>query len=525
MSKKTVALLMAVVFVASIVLAGCGSGDKKPASTGAANVLVFAQGSDPRGLDPAYVDDGESAKIMTQIFEGLVRYKPGNTELQPLLATEWTTSQDGKEVTFKLRQGVKFHDGTPFNAQAVKFSIERQLPPNVKEDMPYASFTFDGVKKVEVIDDYTVKIVLEKPSAPFLANMAMALAAPIVSPEAVKKHGDKFIENPVGTGPYKFVKWDKGQQIELTAFDGYWGTKPKMPKVVYKFTKENSVRASDLMTGATDIMDGVDTNDIKTLESKGMTVIKSPGMNINYMGFFTYKKPFDNLDLRKAISMAINRQQLVEFLYQGQAKLPNSPLPDFIPGYSKDVKPYEYNVEEAKKMLAKAGYPNGFEFTCITYSNPRPYNPVNGEKLAAAVQADLAKIGVKMNIKSYPWKEYKQFLFNGEGDAYFYGWIGDNGDADNFLMLLETAQIKGSLNASKYSNPKMDALLEQGRTTLDPAKRAAIYAEAQKLAVEDAPWVLISHSLDMAAHRPNIKGFALHPVGIHWLDIVSKEAK
>jgi peptide/nickel transport system substrate-binding protein len=296
-----------------------------------------------------------------------------------------------------------------------------------------------------------------------------------------------------------------------------------MAKVVYKFTKENSVRASDLMTGSTDIMDGVDTNDIKTLEAKGMTVIKTPGMNINYMGFYTNKKPFDNLQVRKAISMAINRQYLVDYLYQGNAELPNSILPSFIPGYSKDVKPYDYNVDAAKKLLAEAGYANGFEFTAITYSNPRPYNPVNGEKLAAAIQADLAKIGVTMNIKSYPWKEYKQVLKNAEGDAYFYGWIGDNGDADNFLMLLETAQIKGSLNASKYSNPKFDQLLAEGRATLDPAKRAVIYGEAQKIITEEAPWVLISHSLDMAAYRPNVKGFALHPVGVHWLDIVSKE--
>lgn len=520
MNKKNVTLLLVLVFVASLLTAGCG-GSKS--TGGAANVLVFAQGSDPRGLDPAYVDDGESAKIITQVFEGLVRYKPGSTEIQPLLATEWSNSADGKEWTFKLRQGVKFHDGTPFNAQAVKFSIERQLPPNRKEDMPYAEFTFDGITKVEAIDDYTVKITLEKPSAPFLANLAMGLAAPIVSPEAVKKYGDKFIENPVGTGPYKFVKWEKGQQIELAAFDGYWGDKPQMAKVVYKFTKENSVRASDLMTGSTDIMDGVDTNDIKTLEAKGMTLIKSPGMNINYMGFYTYKKPFDNPKLRQALSMAINRQYLVDYLYQGQATLPNSVLPSFIPGYDKEAKPYGYNPDDAKKLLAEAGYANGFEFTAITYSNPRPYNPVNGEKLAAAVQADLAKIGVKMNIKSYPWKEYKQVLKNGEGDAYFYGWIGDNGDADNFLMLLETAQIKGSLNASKYSNPKLDQLLAEGRTTMDPAQRAVIYGQAQRLINQEAPWVLISHSVDMAAYRPNIKGFALHPTGIHWLNIVSKD--
>ncbi len=522
MRKKSIALLLAAVFVTSLVLAGCGGGAKS--TSGPANVLIYAQGSDPRGLDPAMFDDLESAKVTNQIYEGLVRYKAGNTtEVEPLLATEWKISPDGKEIVFKLRQGVKFHDGTPFNAQAVKVNFDRQLPPQRKDDMPYADFTFAGVSKVEVVDDYTVKIILEKPNASFLANLAMTTAAPIISPEAINKYGDKLMENAVGTGPYKFVKWDKGQQIELAAFDGYWGTKPKIGKIVFKFTKENSVRASDLMTGAVDVIDGIDTNDVKTLESKGMTVLKADGMNINYMGFYTYKKPFDNLILRKAISMAINRQNLVDYLYQGYAKVPNSILPSFIPGYSKDVKPYDYNPEEAKKLLAEAGYPNGFEFNVITYSNPRPYNPVNGEKLAAAIQADLAKIGVKMNIKSYPWKEYKQILKDGEGDAYFYGWIGDNGDADNFLMLLETAQIKGGLNASKFSNAKLDELIEQGRITMDPAKRAAIYADAQKIVVEDAPWVLLSHGMDMKASRPNIKGVELHPTGNMWLETVSKE--
>jgi peptide/nickel transport system substrate-binding protein len=505
-----------------MMLAGCGGAAKTGA--GQANVLVFAQGADPRGLDPAFVDDGESMKVMNQVYEGLVRYKAGNsTEIQPSLATEWTVSPDGKEITFKLRQGVKFHDGTPFNAQAVKINFDRQLPPLRKDDMPYADFTFAGVTKVEAVDDYTVKITLAEPSAPFLANLAMGIAAPIVSPEAIKKYGDKLMENPVGTGPYKFVKWDKGQQLELVAFDGYWGDKPKMSKVIFKFTKENSVRASDLMTGAVDIIDGIDTNDVKMLESKGMIVEKADGMNINYMGFYTYKKPFDNLALRKAITMAVNRQNLVDYLYQGYAKVPNSLLPSFIPGYSKDVKPYDYNPEEAKKLLVEAGYPNGFEFTVITYSNPRPYNPVNGDKLAAAVQADLAKIGVKMNIKSYPWKEFKDVLKNGEGDAFFYGWNGDNGDADNFLMLLETAQIKGSLNASKYSNSKLDTLIAQGRIETDNTKRNAIYAEAQKLVVEDAPWILISHGVDMKAHRPNVKGVVLHPTTWIWLNIVSKE--
>lgn len=520
MSKKHWVLLLTVVFIGSILISGCGGSATKTDST--AKPLIFAQGADPRSLDPAYLDDAESSKITYQIYEGLVRYKGGSTEVEPSLATEWSVSPDGKEWTFKLRKGVKFHDGTPFNAEAAKFSIERQLEPNRKNDMPYAKFVYEGVKSVQVVDEFTIKIILEKPQAAFIYNMAMAQGAPIVSPAAVKKYNGILSENPVGTGPYKFVKWEKGQFVELVAYDEYWGNKPKVAKAIYKFTKENSVRASDLITGAIDIMDGVDTNDVKKLESQGVVVIKQPGMNINYMGFYTDKGPFKNAEVRKALSMAINRQNLVDYLYLGLAKLPNTMLPDFIPGYSKTAKPYDYNPEEAKKILAKEGVAN-LEFTAITYSNPRPYNPVNGEKLAAAIQAELAKIGVKMNIKSYNWTEYKQVLKQSEGDAFFYGWTGDNGDADNFLMLLDSNQMNGSLNVARYSNPEYDKLLEEARTTMDPAKRAAIYAKAQDIIMADAPWVYISHGVVLAAHRSNVKGFAVHPTAKHTLSIVSKE--
>jgi len=516
--NTSLCFLLILSLVATFALAGCG---QQSGQTGG-KTLVFAQGSDPRGLDPAFVDDGESANIIVNIYEGLVKYKPGSTEIEPCLATEWTSSPDGKEWTFKLRQGVKFHDGTPFNAEAVKYSIDRQLPPNRTDDMPYASFTFGPVKEVKVVDDYTVKIILNEPYAPFLANMAMCLAAPIVSKAAVEKYGADFIKNPVGTGPFKFVKWETGQQVVLEANKDYWGDKPKADKVVYKFIKENSVRASELMTGSVDIMNGVDPNDVKTLEAKGVNVIKDPGMNINYMGFYCNKAPFDNPKVRQAISMAVNRENLVKFLYQGLAELPNGPLPSFMPGYDSTLKPYAYDPEGAKKLLAEAGVKNlSFEF--ITYSNPRPYNPVGGEKLAAAIQADLLKIGVKTTIKAYPWKEYKEALAKEEGNAFFYGWIGDNGDPDNFLSLLDTKEIKTTLNSAQYSNAKVDQLLVKGRQAQDPAERAKIYSELQHIVVKDAPWVFLSHSLDMAANSKKVLDYKLHPTGVSFLTNVDKE--
>jgi len=506
----------------TLVLSGCGS---KKAEEGVATptdpTLVFAQGADPRGLDPAYVDDGESANIIVNLYDGLVRYKVGNTDIEPALATEWSSTPDGKEWTFKLRQGVKFHDGTPFNAEAVVFSVERQLPPKATEDMPYASFTYGSVAKVEAVDEFTVKFTLKDPSAPFLANLAMAMAAPIVSPTAAAKYGKDFIQNPVGTGPYKFVKWDKGQQVVIERNNDYWDGKPKAAKIVYKFVKENSVRASELMTGAVDIMNGVDPNDVKTIEAKGYTVLKKPGMNINYMGFYCDKKPFNNPKVREAVSMAINRDNLVKFLYQGLANLPNGPMPDFMPGYDKTLVPYEFNPEKAKQLLKEAGLEK-LKINFITYSNPRPYNPVNGEKLAAAIQADLLKIGVESTITAYPWKEYKEVLKNEQGDAFFYGWMGDNGDPDNFLSLLETKEIKSTLNSAHYSNATVDQLLVKARIASDPAERAKYYSELQQIVVKEAPWVFISHSKDMVAYSSKVQGYDLHPTGVSFLRNVTK---
>ncbi|MEG6616542.1 ABC transporter substrate-binding protein [Peptococcaceae bacterium 1198_IL3148] len=524
MRKRTLYVVLAVAMLA-LLLVGCGGGEKATSDEAKDKVFVFAQGADPRGLDPAFVDDGESAKIMVNVYDNLVRYKEGSTEIEPALAESWESNEDKTEWTFHLRQGVKFHDGTPFNAEAVKFNIDRQLEPNRTEAMPYASFVYGPVKSVEVIDEYTVKIILNNPYAPFLANMAMCMAAPIVSPTAVEKYGEDFIANPVGTGPFKFVKWDRGQSIELVANEEYWDGAPKLDKLIFKFVKENSVRASELMTGSIDAMDGVDPNDVKTLQDNGIKVAMNPGMNINYLAFFTNKEPFNNPLLRQAVSHAIDREAIVEHLYQGTADLANGPLPSFMPGYDKDLKPYEYNPEKAKELLAEAGYADGLKVTLLTYTNPRPYNSV-GQKLAEAIQGDLQKVGITAEIKAWPWTEYKAIVspeIVTEGDMMIYGWIGDNGDPDNFLTLLDSKEIAGSLNSAKYANPQVDQLLEQGRQEFDMAKRAEIYSELQKIVIEEAPWVFISHATAMTAERDNVVNFSLHPTGVVFFHNVDKK--
>lgn len=516
MKRRIVALVLVTIFALSAILAGCAGG-----TSSSSKPFIFAQGADPRGLDPAFVDDGESSKIISNIYEGLLKYKTGSTELEPNLADSWTISDDGKVYTFKLHKGIKFHDGTPFNAEAVKYSVDRQLPPNATEDMPYASFTFGPVQKVDVIDDLTVQFTLSAPYTPFLANLAMSLAAPIVSPTAAKKANGNLNENPVGTGPFKFVKWDKAQSVTLVRNDDYWGEKAKISKLVFKFTKENSVRASELATGAVDAIDGIDPNNVKMLEDAKMTLFKDQGMNINYMFFNTSRAPFNDAKLREAVTYAINRDELVKFLYQGYADVANSQLPSFMPGYDKDVKPYAYDPEKAKSILKELGKEN-LEIKMITYSNPRPYNSVNGQKLAEAIQGYLSKVGIKATIDVYEWTDYKKRAGNGEGDVGFYGWIGDNGDPDNFLSLLESKEIESTLNAAKYSNPKVDELLVKARSLPNNDERYNAYKQILQILSKDAPWLPISNALTLAAYNPNVKGFTVHPTGNIFFKDVTK---
>jgi peptide/nickel transport system substrate-binding protein len=317
------------------------------------------------------------------------------------------------------------------------------------------------------------------------------------------------------------VKWDKGQSITLVRNDEYWGTKALMSKLIFQFIKENNVRASKLANGEIDAMDGLDPNDVKMLQDKKMSIFQAKGMNINYMLFNCERAPFNDPKLREAICHAINVPELVTALYQGYAQVANSPLPDFMPGYDKDTQQYAYDVEKAKSMLKDLGK-EGMTIKMITYPNPRPYNPVNGQKLAEAVQGYLMKVGLKVEILPYEWTEYKKRIGNGEGDIGFYGWTGDNGDTDNFLSLLETKEIKSTLNSAKYSNAQVDELLAKGRILPNGADRNNAYIQIQKIMATDAPWLPISHSIVLAAYSPNVKGFSVHPTGSVFFAGVSK---
>jgi len=524
MTKKRsiLALSIAAVFAFST-LTACSGANKNAASgqtttkSKAQDTLIYAQGADPRGLDPALVDDGESGKVIVNIYEGLLKYSKDSTKLEPSLAESWDTSTDGLTYTFHLRKGVKFQDGTDFNAAAVKFNIDRQLAPKVTEDMTYASFVFGSVKDVQVVDDNTVKINMTSASTPFLSNLAMCLGAPIVSPKALQDNKNNVNEHPVGTGPYSFVSWTKGQNVVLKRNDSYWGTKAVTQNVIFKFITDNSARVVALNNGEADIIDGIDATVVKQIQDSGNKIYDPQGMNINYMAYNTTKAPFNNIKVRTAISQAINVPELVKSLYQGYAEPATSVMPSFMPGFDASIKQAAFDQAAAKTALTAAGVKS---LRIITYTNPRPYNTANGQALAEAVQGYLKNAGVTATIDAFDWTTYKQKIKAGDYDICFYGWIGDNGDPDNFMSLMSDKDP--SMNVARFDNADYKALIAKGLTTPTGDARNKVYTDLEKMAASNAVWLPISHAKTLVGYRSNVKDLNYHMTGVVFLSGTSK---
>ena len=524
--KRSVRLLALMLALALITagLAACGTDEETPdKSTGGAETVdtfTYAQGADPRGLDPALVDDGESSKIISNIYEGLLKYADDSTAVEPCLAEEWTISPDGLSYTFKLKEGVKFHDGTDFNAEAVKFNIDRQIPPLVTEDMAYAGFVYAQVKDVVVVDDYTVTINLTQKNSAFLANLAMSLSAPICSPAALEANANSLMENPVGTGPYKFVEWNKAENVVLVRNDDYWGEPAKTKNVIFRFIADNSARVLALNNGEVDMIDGIDATVVDTITEGGNELFEAAGMNVNYMAYNVTTDMFKDQAARIAFSQAINREELVASLYQGYSEVAETILPSFVPGYDATVKQVAYDEAAAKAGLAAAGIT---KVHMIAYSNPRPYNAATGQSLATAIQGYLQKVGVECTIDIYDWTTYKEKVKGGDYDIAFYGWIGDNGDPDNFLNLLSDSDP--SMNIARWQDPTYIAGIAEALTIPNGAERDAKYGELEKYAAERAIWLPISHAKTIAGYRPQVDGFIYHVTGNVFLKNVTVAAE
>ena len=477
------------IFLVFCLLAACQRTAPPP------NTIVLARGADSQKLDPADVDDGESINVLVNICEGLVRFKTGSAEIEPCLATSWTNSPDGLTYRFTLRQGVKFHDGTPLDANAALFSFQRQMDTNHPAHFKNATFAYwsamyNMLDSVKAIDAGTLEFRLKEPHAPFLANLAI-FPANLISPKTTDQ------QHPIGTGPFRFIEWKPNESITLASNRDYWGGAPKIERVVYKVVPDSATRLIQLQTGQIQAMDGVDPNDLPIIEKdKSLKLITAPGLNVCYLSFNCEK--ITDKNLRRAIAGAVNKLDLITGVYRGMATVAKNPLPPFLPGYNEAI------PERPAASISNLKSPLRLE----VMTNPRPYLP-NPTRAAEMIKADLAKAGIPIDIVPNEWGSHLARTSHGEHEMALMGWVGDNGDADNFLYVLldkDTATLGSALNICFWKNDAYHDLMIAARRELDSGKRAELYRKAQEIVYDECPMVPLAHAQLLLACRANVEG-------------------
>ena len=499
-----------------------------------AKTLVFCSEGSPEGFNPSLYTSGTTFDASSRtIYNRLVEFERGTTTLGPALAESWEISDDGLEYTFKLRPGVKFQSTdnfTPsrdFNADDVVWSFERQRDP----EHPYYAVSggtyeyFQGmgmpdlIKAVEKVDDMTVKFVLNKPEAPFLANLGMDFAS-IMSAEYAEQMSaagtpEKVDLEPVGTGPFQLVAYQKDAVIRYKAHPDYWAGKAAIDDLVFAITQDASVRWQKLQAGECHVMPYPNPADLEAIAANpDVELMEQEGLNVGYLAFNTEKPPFDNKVVRQALNMAVNKQAILDAVFQGAGSIAKNPIPPTIWSYNDAVQDYPYDPEKAKAMLEEAGVTD-LKTNIWAMPVQRPYNP-NAKRMAELIQADWAAIGVEAEIVSFEWGEYLKRSKEGEHDTVLLGWTGDNGDPDNFLyVLLGCAAADDGTNRARWCYQPFDDLLLQAKQVSDVAERTKLYEEAQVIFKEEAPWVTIAHSIVFKPVRKEVVGFKIDPFGGH----------
>jgi len=536
---------LALLTVLATIVTGCGGAvTPQPKTT-----FVFGAQGEPVCLDPPIITDGISGRVINQIFEGLVKFDGSTTNVIPSLAEKWDTSADGKVWTFYLRKGVKFHDGTPFNAQAVVKNWDywantknplHKAQVDAGQTFEYYEGQFGGfdedsiITKVEAKDENTVVFTLKEPQGPFLNNLAMFVFV-FWSPTALEKAGKDSCKNPVGTGPFKFVEWKADQYVKLVKFADYWDKAhaAKVDEVIIRNIKDNSARLNALKAGEVHGVEGLEPDSVKALKADpNFQVLLRPANTTGYVAFNYKVKEFQNVKVRQAFAHAINKQAIVDAFYGGTGQVAKEFQPPALWGYNDKIADFEYSTDKAKSLLAEAGFKDGLkeitwedgkktplEFWYMPVS--RPYYP-NPKDIAEAIAADLAKAGIKVELKTVDWSVYLDKRKKGELPLYMLGWTGDNGDPDNFVCYFFCMDAKDTPIAREgfFADKEVSDLLKKAAVTVKQSERAPMYQQAEQMIHDKVLRLFIAHNQPPLAFSAKVKGYVPNPTGTEFFNTV-----
>lgn len=508
---------MTVLFIL-VLLSACasepsdGEGTSEDNQNGSGGDLIIATVSDAVTLDPAGSNDVPSRDIQFNIFERLINQNE-QMELEPGLALNWEAI-DETTWELELREGVTFHDGSSFNADVVKANIERMLDPDVGS----SSYSrFEMISGVEVVDDYTVRIITEYPFSPLPSNLAHGsmgmvsleqIEADYEAMEAGEEPGSVVNSHPMGTGYFKFEEWSPGQQIVLSNNEDYWGEEPaKLDSVTFKVVPEDLTRLAELETGDSHITNPLNPSDIEKMEGdEALSIVRQDGLGIEFLGFNVEKEPFDDKRVRRALAMGIDKNELLEGIYSNVGTLAKGPLAPDVFGYDESISTIEYDPEDAKALLAEAGFSDGLSATLWTNESRERVD------MATNIQAQLSEIGVELDIEILEWGAYLEETSNGSHEMYLMSWNNGTADADDGLFPLFHSSNAGSGGNKMFAKyDELDELLDEGRRTVDESERLDIYKDAQEFLADESPMIYFVHPEYLVGVREEVKGLSLTP--------------
>ena len=524
----------------TLVLTGCvqsqrdDTGGDTAAPSDVDSTFTFAASSDPSGLDPAFASDGETFRISRNIFEGLIGVEPGTADPAPLLAETWETTEDGLSTTFNLKADVTFHDGTPFNAEAVCANFDRWYNWTglaATESLSYyygnlfGGFAGDEnalYESCSADDDLTATVTLTRAFSGFIPSLSLPAFA-MQSPTAMDEFGadevggseeapeySEYAEaHPVGTGPFTFDSWAPGESVVLQAYPDYWGEQGQVQEVVFRVIDDPTARRQALEAGDIDGYDLVAPADTAALDEAGFNVMQRDPFTILYLGFNQQIEELQDVRVRQAISHAIDREALVTQVLPEGTEVASQFIPDVVNGYNENVTDYPYDPERARELLAEAGYPDGFE---ITFNYPvnvsRPYMP-NPEQIFSALSAQLEEVGITVNPVSNEWTDYLD-LMRGSADhgIHLLGWTGDYNDTDNFVGVF----FGSTSNEWGFDNPELFTALSEARQLPDVDEAGARYQEINEQIAQFVPGVPLAHPAPSLAFDPRVTSYPASPV-------------